>query len=130
MATPSTAEVLQRGASALARGDFATFVENIADDVVVHVPGRSRMAGDWHGKATFMESFSNQARATGGQGGEPHAVLAEGEHGVVLTEIRFPDGEVDRQVIVQHVRDGKVHEVWVYSSDQYRFDERLAAAGL
>jgi hypothetical protein len=56
--------------------------------------------------------------------------LTEGEHGVVLTEIRFPDGAVDRQVIVQEVRDGKVQEVWVYISDQYAFDERLAAAGL
>lgn len=130
MTTSSTDELLRTGAAALARGDFATFFETIGDDVVVHVPGRSSLAGEWRGKAQFIERFSAQAQATGGRGSEPHAVLSDGEHGVVLSELTFPDGGVDRQVIVQHVRDGKIVEVWVYSSDQYRFDERLAAAGL
>jgi ketosteroid isomerase-like protein len=126
----SVEELIRMGSAALARGDVAAFFESIDDNVVVHVPGRSSLAGDWHGKAKFIETFSAQAQATGGRGDVPHAILTDGEHGIVLAEIRFPDGSADRQVIVQHIRGGKVVEIWVYSSDQYRFDERLASAGL
>jgi ketosteroid isomerase-like protein len=44
-------KVLRAALDVIAAGDAAAFAEMAADDMVVHVPGRSRMARDLHGRS-------------------------------------------------------------------------------
>jgi hypothetical protein len=57
---------------------------------------------------------------------EPHDVIAGDQHVVGLhlaTAQRQGRTLADRQVLVVHVRDGKIAEVWEHVEDQYAFDE-------
>jgi ketosteroid isomerase-like protein len=57
---------------------------------------------------------------------ELHDVVADDRHTVgmhLATGGREGRSLEDREVLVFHVRDGKVAEVWQYIEDQYAYDE-------
>src|SRR6266536_5109 len=97
--------------SAIERGDTQWLSDHLADDVVWHVGGSSRAAGE-HGKEMVL-----QMTPSGGSNRiDIHDVLANDDHTVVLgsAHLESPDGDsVDyRFVNVFHIRDGKVTEAW------------------
>lgn len=59
---------------------------------------------------------------------EPHAILADDEHGVALVVLTASRGgrsvEVN-EAHVFHLRDGKVTEYWNASTDMYAYDELI-----
>jgi hypothetical protein len=61
MADHPNVELLRRGYAAYNTGDMATINELFADDIEWHVPGRSELAGDYHGKD---EVFSSRTTTT------------------------------------------------------------------
>jgi len=123
------AEQMLRGATdALNAGDVERFLSFHTDDAVVHVPGRSPVAGDHGGRDALRRLF--QAQIAGGAQNNIHAVLVSGEHAVLLVELTGSAGGQqfrDQQVVVCHVREDKISEAWVYSWDQYGFDEAISA---
>ena len=109
---------------ALAAGDQEAFAEVVADDVVVHVPGHSKIAGDLHGRGIFGRRVRELT------GGTPivdvHDVLGSDDHaiGVYRYRVECPDRSVEwRHVNVYHIRDGKIVEVWSNPFEQDVFDE-------
>jgi hypothetical protein len=71
--------------------------------------------------------FARLFELTGGTySAELHDVLANDEHAVALFTSR---GEragkqlTDNQVLISHIRDGKMSEVWIQSTDLYAQDE-------
>ena len=126
----SIEDAIRQSTDALNRGDVEAFLGFHTDDVVVHFPGRSPIAGEHRGKQKFGELLRGQLQA--GPNVEIHDVLASGEHAVVLNLVRFnpPGGQAfeDRQVVVFHHREGKVSEVWVYPENQYQLDELISRA--
>jgi ketosteroid isomerase-like protein len=83
------------------------------DQVVDHVPGRSRLAGDFQGKAAFLDAYERAFKELGGTIGvvNLHEVLVKGEPAVALVTERAIRGErtLDfNRVVVYHVRDGKI----------------------
>ena len=54
---PAFVDVIHRVVEALTSGDMEAFSECFTDDVVVHIPGRSRVAGDYEGKQAVLGYF-------------------------------------------------------------------------
>jgi ketosteroid isomerase-like protein len=126
MAHPN--EEVARGATeALSKGDMEGFLALHADDTVVHFPGRGPMAGDYRGKDAVKQMFGQQMQLLDSPPEiETHDVLASDEHAVILNKARASRGgrtnEQD-QVVVLHIRDGKIAETWLQFSDQQGLDE-------
>ncbi len=98
--------------SAISCGDAQWLTDHLADDVVWHVGGNSKMAGEYRGKEAVL-----QMTPTGGSDSiDIHDVLANDDHAVVLgtAHLEAPDGDAVeyRFVNVFHIRDGKVTEAW------------------
>ncbi len=121
-------EVLLRMAyEAQGRGDIEEYLRLLSEDVVFHVPGRSRISGEFHGKDQVREHFREIAALSRGSfRTEIHEVIAGDEHVVGLVRGQAErDGRMVElpRVHVWHVRGGKLAELWVHPADQYAFDE-------
>ncbi|HEX2069903.1 MAG TPA: nuclear transport factor 2 family protein [Actinomycetota bacterium] len=128
MAAPDHNEILLRMAyDAQARGDIDAYLDLLSEDVVFHVPGRSRIAGEYRGKDEVRRHFQEIRTLSGGTfRTEIHEVLAGEEHvvGLVRGQAERDGATVDLpRVHVWHVKNGKLGELWVHPADQYAFDE-------
>ncbi|MBA3778140.1 MAG: nuclear transport factor 2 family protein [Chloroflexi bacterium] len=126
----SIEDAIRQSTDALNRGDVERFLSFHTNDVVIHFPGRSPLAGDHRGQEAARKLIQGQTQAGGTT--EIHDILSSGEHAVLLGLVRFtpPGGQPieDRQVIVLHHREGKFSEVWIYPENQYGLDEMIAQA--
>ena len=119
-------KLLRDSDEAASRGDVEAFFAPFADDVVAHIGGRSKLAGEVRGKAElqqrygeFMESLGENPEAV------THDVLANDEHGVVLQIYRGTKAGKTvelRGIGVVHFRDGKISEAWFFDEDPYTSD--------
>ena len=119
--------LVRRGYQAFAEGDMAWMAENVAADVVWHVPGDNIQSGDKVGLEATLAFFGQTMELTGGSFRiEIHDVVGGDEHVVGLITISGsrPDGRTvsNRSAQVFHVRDGKAVEVWNYAEDQAALD--------
>ena len=126
MAHPNE-EIARSATEALSKGDMETFLSYQADDVVVHVPGRGPMAGDHRGKDGLAQLFQQQMEILDAQPEiDTHDILANDDHFVILNPVRASRGGhmlEQHQVVVAHVREGKVTETWLQFSNQQEMDE-------
>lgn len=121
-------QVLRDIDEAQVRDDVEAFMNAFTDDIVVHVPGRNALAGEHRGKEAFGSLFERFMQLAGEYSFEPHAYLADDEHGVSLQRSSYRrDGRSieARETYVVHFRDGKVAELWFLTEDQAAFDEYL-----
>jgi uncharacterized protein len=120
-------ELVRRGYDAFAKGDIDTLRALFDPDVVWHQPGRSLLAGDHRGIDAVLGFFAKTMELTAGSfRAEPHDLIADDQQVVGLHLARAErQGRtfVDHQVLVVHVRDGRIAEVWEHVGDQYAFDE-------
>lgn len=125
MAHPNEAPV-RRAYEAQARGDIEGYIDLLSENFVLHIPGRSQIAGDYRGKEEVRRHFREIAEISGGTfRTEIHDILASDDHDVGLVNARAErDGRlVDLpRVHVWHVRDGQLAELWLHPVDQYAFD--------
>lgn len=120
-------KVLRAALDAIASGDGQAFADVSADDLVVHVPGRSRLAGDLHGRGAFAAKVRNLSGGT--LSIDVHDVLGSDDHAVGIYTMRVdcPDRSFEwRHVNVYHLRDGKIVEVWSNPFEQDAFDRFFA----
>ncbi len=133
MAIPNE-EVVRRAVSGLGAGDLDAFLDALSDEAVMVVPGRGPYAGEHRGKDRVADVLRRQTKALGGRSPEVevHDLLAGEGHVVVLQSARFEgDGRTleDKGILVFHVRDGAIADIWVHSQDQYANDEFWSAIG-
>ena len=112
-------------------GDMGTLAEMIADDVVWHSPGRSQIAGDFHGRdAVFAQFFAKMAELSNGTSGfedfQNYIYFGSGDHSAALfrwTATR--DGNTRDYPVCEIIRwrNGQIAEEWGYYDDQYGLDE-------
>lgn len=110
------------------KGDVDTFANAFADDVVVHVPGKSSLAGDYKGKDRCLDLFQRFDDLVPDFSFEPHAYLADDEHGVVLQKSSYKrDGQTldTNEVFTFHFQDGKISELWIMSQKSDEVDAFL-----
>src|SRR6266571_2256507 len=126
MAHPNE-EVARSATEALSKGDIEGFMNLHTDDTVVHFPGRGPMAGDYRGKDGLGQLFQKQMQMLDSPPEiENHDILANDDHVVVLNNVRGTRGGQtleQQQVVVLHIRDGKVAEAWLQFSRQQDMDE-------
>jgi uncharacterized protein len=126
MAHPNV-DLLNKGYDAFDKGDLDTIRELFADGIVFHIPGRNQISGDYRGKDEVFGFFAKLIQITEGTFKlDRHAVLADDEHGVVMsTATAERDGKSlsAKQVDVLHISNGKVTEYWAFSDDLYAEDE-------
>lgn len=121
-------QVLRDADAAQMKGDVEAFGGFYADDVIVHIPGRSSLAGDYKGKDQFLELFGRFTERAPEYSFEPHAYLADDEHGIILQRSHYRRGDeaVDtNDTFVCHFREGKISEFWFSSDDPYAVDAFL-----
>ena len=121
-------KVLRDADEAQARGDAEAFMGFYTDDVIIHISGKSSLAGVYKGKDQFAEIFGRFMERAPEFTFEPHAYLADDEHGVILQRSHYKRGDetVDsNDTFVCHFRDGKVSEFWYLSEDSDAVDAFL-----
>ena len=110
MAHPN-AELVGRGYEAFGRGDVDTVLELLADDIAWRVPGRSPIAGEYHGKDGVMAFFGKLMEETGGTFRlTVHDIAATERHALAIVDAHAERNgkSYDFNAIhVWHLRDGK-----------------------
>jgi ketosteroid isomerase-like protein len=129
MAHPNE-ELVRRGFDAFTTGDVNLLRELFHQDAVWHAPGRNPVAGDYQGVEAILGFFARTMEVTGGTFRvELHDVVANDEHAVAIYVSRGQrEGRTldTKDVLVQHIRNGRLTETWQLSADQYAADEFLA----
>jgi uncharacterized protein len=124
-------DVARSATEALSKRDMEGFLSFHADDTVLHFPGRGPLAGDYRGKDGLMQLFQKQmAMLDAPPEIETHDVLANDEHAVVLNNVKGTRGGQtleQQQVVVLHIQDGKIAEVWLQFSEQQAMDEMASS---
>jgi ketosteroid isomerase-like protein len=99
-----------------------------ADDLRMNVPGRSPLAGSWASPGDFFQAYRHAFELLGGtiEVTGVHDLLVSDDHAVALVGERAIRGDrtLDlNRVVVYHLRDGRIAEVWVHDHDLYELDE-------
>lgn len=117
----------------LYRGNFEPFSKALADDYVCHTPGRSIVAGDYHGtdqaekKRPLMRKLTGDSfrvRALGD-------ISIDGEWGMAPVMVTAEAGGAKLETTafgIWRFRDDTIVEHWEMNFDQYAFDAFIAAA--
>ncbi|MGH2829515.1 MAG: nuclear transport factor 2 family protein [Actinomycetota bacterium] len=129
MAHPNV-EVLRRLDEAMLKEDMETFFAQYTNDVVVHIPGKSKLAGTYKGLDKLQDLFGRFMEAAGEYTFENHSYLADDEHGVILQHGTMTKGAKTLNLIetfVSHFRGGKVSEFWYQCDDQAALDAWIGA---
>lgn len=125
------AALVREGFDAFARGDMEWMNDHLAEDVVWHVGGNSKWAGDYEGRDKVLELFGRQTQAMGGSPPDLdiHDTLGGDDHVAVLgtAKATAPDGSSAEWKYVQvfHIRDGKATEVWGMAENDAAVDPFL-----
>jgi len=125
MAHPNE-ETLRRSVEAQDRGDIPAMMDMFADDVVIHIGGKSKFAGDYKGKDELVQTYGTFLGALGEiTKMETHDVLANDNHGIMLQTIGATRGGKSVTIngfAVMHFSGGKVSEAWFLDEDPYTAD--------
>jgi hypothetical protein len=126
MANPNEA-ALRRVDAELAKGNPQAMFDLFADDAIVHVGGRSKLAGDHKGKGEIQQSFALFMQAMGENPVlESHDIVANDTHGIIMQTAKGQRGgkriEI-KGVGIMHFTNGKVTEAWFLDEDPYTADE-------
>ena len=113
--------------TAMQAGDWDAGMAHFADDVVIHVPGRSRLAGTRRGRAE-VEAYLRGALGDGTVHASVELIdmlVGEDHVGLVVHEVlRHGDRVLDmRRSNVYRVRDGAITEISIFEADQHGVDE-------
>jgi uncharacterized protein len=121
-------KLLRDADQAQMHGDMDAFMDAYTDDIVVHIPGKSSLAGVYKGKDQFADTFQRFMERAPEYTFEPHAYFADDEHGIILQRSHYKRGNEtldSNDTFVVHFRDGKVSELWITSDDAYGVDAFL-----
>jgi ketosteroid isomerase-like protein len=109
-----------------AKGDVAAVLGMFADDITWHVPGRSRLSGDYRGHQEIAGFFTKAMELSGGTlRVEAEELLADGERVAVLSTVsakRNGESWSSPEVHVWRVVDGQAVEFREYQGDQHTED--------
>ena len=114
---------------AFSTGDMELMTELMAEDTVWHSPGKSPIAGDFHGRDTvFAKFFGKMDELSGGTAKfvEHYDYLGSDEHSVALFQwaaTRSSHTLICRVCEVIRWKNGQIAEDWAYYDDQYGWDE-------
>jgi uncharacterized protein len=127
MAEDSYESVVRRAYQNFESGDLDLLGVVMAQDVIWHEPGRSRLAGDYKGPQAVLGFLGQlKARSGGTFKVEILDVLSEPERVVVFQRETATRNGNALDVIAAvdfEIHHAKITEVTVYQADTYMFDE-------
>ena len=120
-------DLMRRYLAAMQAGDFDAGTGFFADDVVVHIPGRSRFAGTYRGKQAVLDYFAAARDLVHGGTIEIDLIemLAGPERVALVLDERFhrESGVVEiRRTNVYRIVSEQIVEVAIYEANQYEAD--------
>jgi hypothetical protein len=122
------AERLAEAMGLISQGDVEAFGDLLlADDIIWHWPGRSRVSGDYHGRPAALELLRGFHELTDNRLQVVPLDLLEGEdHLMSFTQVTAEneDGRLD-VIMADAMRfdeSGRVVEFWTLSNDQAAVD--------
>jgi uncharacterized protein len=122
-------DVMRQYLAAVRAQDWPAALALVADDVTIHVPGRSDLAGEHRGRDAFMAYIETVLARVHAAQVEVELVdmLASEERVALVVRERFTrdDDEVleIRRANVYTVRGDRIVEIWIFEADQYAVDE-------
>jgi ketosteroid isomerase-like protein len=119
---------MRRAYEAFNTGDVDTLHELMDEDAVWHLPGRSSMAGDYHGRDATLAYFGQLAEETGGSfRAELQHMAADGDTRVVGIQRSTADRNGKHldvaDCIVFELKDGRMTDGREHFEDLYAWDE-------
>ncbi len=119
--------LIREGNEAMARGDTQWLEDHMANDVVQHVGGKSKLSGDYRGKQEILGMFAKLGEVFSGPPTmDTHDVVGNDDHVIAIGSASLPDpdgGTVDwKWANVFHMKDGKVTEVWGLADETSAWD--------
>jgi len=101
-----------------------------AEDVVLHCPGKHRLAGDYHGRSGVLEFWQKQIACCEGDFRAKVVTACQGDgHLVLIFDLEAQRGGKTyqwRRANHYRIRESRAQEGWIYESDQYAADEAFA----
>ena len=127
-------ELMRRYSAALQAGQAAAALPFFAEDLVLHIPGRSAHAGTFHGQDAVLAYYTRMFRDTDGAfevlGVDD--ILASDTHAATLVRWRVRRGDrtldIDR-VVIYRIVDERIAEIWVRDWDQAAYDALFTESG-
>ena len=122
MRSEENAALVRRGYEAFSSGDMATLTEVIAEDAVWHEEGHGGVSGVNKGRDAIFAHFGEEMSRSGGTykvtledavGGDGRVIALHHDH--AERDNKVLDQNV---VVIFHVRDGRISEVWEIPDDQ------------
>jgi ketosteroid isomerase-like protein len=125
MAHPNE-ELLRRVDAEMSKGNPQAMFDLFADDAIVHVGGRSKMAGDYKGKGEIQQSFGLFMQSLGDNPAlESHDIVANDTHGIVMQTAKGARGGKSIEIKglgIMHFSGGRVTEAWFLDEVPYTSD--------
>ena len=127
----SSLDVMHRYVAAMRSGDRRTAYAFFAEDMVFHIPGRSRFAGTRRGREGAID-YIESAVALAHHGEvevELVDVLAGSDRIALIVRERFRRAEGDVEIHranVYRIRGAEIVEIRIFEANQYEADELLA----
>lgn len=119
---------VERYAAAWKSGDMAAIVACYHDDFTLHYFGRNALSGDHVGRAASLNTLAEFSKRTKRRLVSIVSTLAGPEHGAVIArEAVGPNAVEIERVLVYAVKDGLLHECWVYDTDQRLIDQLIGS---
>ena len=123
----NTCELVRRFYSSLLAGNLADAGSLLTEDVVLHVPGRHPLAGDYHGAAGIAD-FAAATRAVADRSEELQLLdVLSGEtlvaaYCLVTARRQGHDPLQNRTVHLARVENGSIAEIRFHNYDQHAVD--------
>jgi ketosteroid isomerase-like protein len=119
-------KVIQQLIEAFNRRDFEPVTKLFTDDVVLHYPGRNRIAGDYQGKSGVLNFWHKQIEITGGSFQGKVISVCQGDENLILLmdakAIHNGQEYTWRRINHYQIAKGRIFEGWIYEGDQYTAD--------
>ncbi len=125
--TPSNQDIALSLATAIGKLDLPALANLLADDFVLHVPGKNPLSGDRRGMPGFLDFLAATQKLSAGQAktevldlmaGKNHATL------YTLTQAQRPGHTplINYSLLLLRLSEGKVLEAWFHNRDQGAVD--------
>jgi ketosteroid isomerase-like protein len=124
-------ELVRKGYDAFIAGDIEWLNEHMHENIVWHVGGHSRFAGDYRGREDVLAFFAKAVQVAVNEF-DVHDIAAGDDHVVAVLDAtwRTPNGDSfwSRAVQVFHIANGQAIESWFLVEDQPGLDAFIDAA--
>ena len=119
-------KVIQQLIEAFNHRELEPVTKQFSDDVVLHYPGRNRIAGDYQGKLGVLDLWRKQIELTEESFQGKVVTVCQGEGNLVLIKDIVVDHDNQeytwRRINHYHLAEGRIFEGWIYEGDQYTAD--------